>query len=144
MLASLSREMYEGARTARAAYDQARALVVQLDSLQGSDIDVFKQQVIALAPAPQPAGGRGGGGGAGQRGGRGGLTSPTLDSLSTAMMAAAMTMQAADVAPTARDTAACANARRDSASVMARWSKLKADLAALNARRKAAGQPPIG
>jgi hypothetical protein len=58
-------------------------------------------------------------------------------------MAAAMTMQAADVAPTARDITACVNARRDSASVMARWSKVKTDLAALNAKRKAAGQQPL-
>jgi hypothetical protein len=56
------------------------------------------------------------------------------------MLAAAMTMQAADAAPTARDIAACANARRDSAAVMARWSKVKTDLTALNAKRKAAGQ----
>jgi hypothetical protein len=60
------------------------------------------------------------------------------------MMAAAMTLQAADAAPTARDIAACANARRDSGAVIARWSKVKTDLATLNAKRKAAGQPPIG
>jgi hypothetical protein len=39
--------------------------------------------------------------------------------------------------------AAAAEARRQSAAIMARWTKAKADLAALNAKRKAAGQPPI-
>jgi hypothetical protein len=149
MLASLSREMYEGARNSRTAYDQARALVAKLDAVQGSDIDALKEQIVALAPAPAGGGrggrgGGGGGGGGGQRGGRGGAAPLTLDSVSTAMMAAATTMQAADAAPTARDIAACANARRDSASVMARWSKVKTDLAALNSKRKAAGQQPIG
>jgi len=143
-LASLSREMYDGARSARVAYDQARALVAQLDSLQGSEVDGFKQAVVALAPPPSPAGSRGGFAGGGQRGGRGGATVSTLESVSTAMMAAALAMQSADVAPTARDVAACANARRDSATVMARWTKLKTtDLAALNAKRKAAGQSAI-
>jgi hypothetical protein len=60
------------------------------------------------------------------------------------MMAAAMAMQSADVAPTAREVAACTNARRDSAAVMAQWIKVKTiDLAALNAKRKATGQPAI-
>ena len=60
------------------------------------------------------------------------------------MMAAAMAMQGADVAPTGREVAACAAARRQSAEVMARWTKLTTvDLAALNAKRKAAGQPAI-
>jgi photosystem II stability/assembly factor-like uncharacterized protein len=149
-LASLSKEMYEAARAARTAYDQARRLVAQLDSLQGSDVDAFKQQVIALAPAP-PAGeggggrgGGGGGGGGGQRGGRGGAPAATLDSVSTSLMAAAMAMQAADTAPTGREMNACANARRDSALVMSRWTKVKTvDLEAFNTKRKTAGQAPI-
>jgi photosystem II stability/assembly factor-like uncharacterized protein len=142
-LSALTREMYEGARASRAAYEQARNLVRQLDALQGSDIDAFKQQIVALAPPPPAGGGRGGFGG-GPRGGRGGTSAPTLESVSAAMLAAAMAMQAADLAPTAREVAACANARRDSTTVMARWTKLKTvDLAALNASRKTAGQAPI-
>jgi hypothetical protein len=55
-----------------------------------------------------------------------------------------MAMQGADVAPTSREVAAVADARRQSASVMARWAKLTTiDLPALNAKRKAAGQPAI-
>ncbi len=139
--------MYDGARAARAAYDQARALVSQLDSLQGSDVDAFKQQVLAIAPPPQAVGGRGGFGGppgGGARGGRGGGTKPTLDSVSASMMAAAMAMQGAEVAPTAREVAACADARRNSATVTATWTRLKTvDLSALNAKLKAAGQPSV-
>ena len=60
------------------------------------------------------------------------------------MMNAAMAMQAADVAPTGREVAACAAARRQGADLMAKWTKVKTvDLPALNARRKAAGQAEI-
>jgi len=136
--------MYDGARSARAAYDQARALVAQLDTTTGGDIGTFKQQVIAIAPPPPAGGGRGFGGGGGQVGGRGGTATLTLESVSNAMMAAAMAMQAAEEAPTARELTACSNARKDLATVMARWTKLKTvDLVALNAQRKAAGQPAV-
>ena len=60
------------------------------------------------------------------------------------MMAAAMALQGADAAPTAREVAACAAARRQAADVMGRWTTLTTiDLAALNAKRKAAGQAAI-
>ena len=60
------------------------------------------------------------------------------------MMSAANGMQAAEMAPTARETAACATARSNSTAVMAKWTKLTTvDLPALNAKRKTAGQPPI-
>ena len=60
------------------------------------------------------------------------------------MMAAAMGMQGADAAPTAKDVAACTAARNQLETVMARFTKLTTtDLAELNAKRKAAGQPAI-
>ena len=141
-LASLSREMYDGAVAAHAAYTQARALVAALDGQQGAGVDAFKAQVEALAPAPA-RGGRGRGfGGFGR--GRGPTGPPTLESVSTAMLGAAMAMQGADVAPTANDVAACSLARSESRDVTAKWNTLRtAGLAALNAKRKAAGQPPI-
>jgi hypothetical protein len=62
----------------------------------------------------------------------------------TSQMAAAMAMQAADVAPTAAQVAAVAKARGDAAAVMKRWATLKTTgLAALNAKRKKAGEPAI-
>ena len=58
-------------------------------------------------------------------------------------MGAAMAMQGADVAPTAAQLAAADRARAG-AEVMAKWTALKtAGLAALNAKRKAAGQPAL-
>jgi hypothetical protein len=104
------------------------------------------KKALAEIAAPAAAGGRGGFGGGAGRGGRGGAApaAATLDGVSAAMMAAAMAMQNAEAAPTAREIAACADARRQSAAVMARWTKISTvDLAALNAKRKAAGQPAI-
>jgi photosystem II stability/assembly factor-like uncharacterized protein len=143
-LASLTREMYDGAVATHAAYEQARALAPQLDRLGGDDIASFKVKLDSLAP-PTPAGGRGGRGFGGGRGrGAGGSTPATLQSASDAMLAAAMAMQGADVAPTANDVAAAARVRSQSADVMRRWNALKTTgLAALNAKRKAAGQPTI-
>jgi hypothetical protein len=136
-------------RRPRGACDlcQARALVTQLDALPGDEVAKFKAAVEALAPA---AAGGGGGRGGGPGGGRGGggrdgaAAAATLPSVSSAMLSAAMEMQGAEVAPTAREVAACATARTQSAAVMARWTKLTTiDLAALNAKRKAAGQPVV-
>jgi len=131
-----------------AAYLQARGLVAQLDKASGDDIAAFKAKVDSLAPpAPQGGRGRGGfGGGGGGRGGRGGDPSapPTLESVSNAMMAAAMAMQNADVTPTASQVEGVTRARAQSVEVMRRWNALKgAGLTALNAKRKAAGLPAI-
>ncbi len=122
-LASLSREMYDGAIAAHAAFEQARAMVAKLDST-GSTNTTLKQQLEAIAPAP-PAGGGGGFGGRGGRGGGGGGAA-TLESVSQAMMSAAMSMQEADVAPTARDIEACAAARSQYQDIMQKWNALKA------------------
>ena len=141
-LAMLSRQMYDGATAARAAFNEARALAAAMEKLSGSDLDAMKAQVESLAPAPRrggpPAGG-GGGFGGGQPAGP-----PTLFSVSNTLMAAAMAMQGADVAPTASQVAACDRARAQSAEVLARWTALKTTgLAAFNAKRRAAGQPVL-
>jgi hypothetical protein len=60
------------------------------------------------------------------------------------MLAAAMAMQRADVTPTASQVAACGKAREQSRVVLPRWTALRTTgLAALNAKRKVAGQPPV-
>ena len=139
-LATLSREMYDGAVTTHAAQLQARALVALLANLNGGDIDAFKAQVESLAPAPQPGGGRA----AAFRRRAAPVGPPTLEGASTAMMTAAMAMQGADAAPTANEVAACDRARAQARAVMPRWTALRTTgLAALNARRKAAGQPLV-
>jgi hypothetical protein len=165
----LTKEMYEDARQAHAAAEEARALTAKLESAQGAQADALKKQLAsALTPPPAPAGrGRGsaGGGGVtgtivqgpippaggsvpagappagrgGGRGGRGGgrgggaqaAGSNGLDQVSAQLMAAAMAMQAADAAPTAREVAACAEARRQFTAIMVKWNAVKTQGAAL-------------
>jgi hypothetical protein len=113
-LAALTREMYDAAARTRLAYRDARALA---DSASGSR----RAQLDSLAPAASsPLSGR--------RGGQGVRTrppAPTLESASTAALAAAMAMQDADVTPTAAQVAACARARTQVNQVLARWTRLK-------------------
>jgi photosystem II stability/assembly factor-like uncharacterized protein len=164
-LSTLTKEMYDGARETHDAYVQARALVAALDALTGDEVVKFKAAVEAIAPASATGagGGRGRAAGAGAAAGGGAATgagaaaggrgrgaaagaavAPTLQSASTEMMSAAMAMQAAEFAPSAREVAACATARANAAKVSAKWKALTAvDLVALNAKRKAAGQPAI-
>jgi hypothetical protein len=52
-------------------------------------------------------------------------------------------MQNADVTPTASQIEACTRARSTSADVLRRWTALKAEVNAVNTKRKAAGQPAI-
>ncbi len=55
-----------------------------------------------------------------------------------------MAMQRADVTPTANQVDASKRARDQLSAVLARWKTLSTTgLATLNAKRKAAGQPPI-
>jgi hypothetical protein len=133
-LNGLTKEMYDGARTAHAAAEDARALLAKLDA---SASDAVKAELTALAP-PSAGGagfaGRGGRGGGAAGGGRGRgagaqageAQTPTLDAVATQMIAAAMTMQGSEAAPTAREVAACAEARRQFTAVMAKWTSVKA------------------
>jgi len=149
-LTSMTNEMYNGAVKARDAAEQARALAAKLEGVDTPEAAKMKTELAALAP-PAPAGGRGGGRGfggpgGGPGGGRGAApnTPPTLDSVSAAMLTAAMSMQEAEAMPTAREIGAVTDARRQGTALMARWTKVATvDLPALNAKRKAAGQPAI-
>ncbi len=117
--ATLSREMYDAALAANAAYEEARALVAKLEAA-GTQGAPLKAEVEALAPRPRPAGpGRffGGGGPAGP---------PTLNGVSQSLMSAAMSMQEAEAAPTARQVAACDAARAQLQDVMGRWKAVQA------------------
>ena len=51
----------------------------------------------------------------------------TLNAVSDAMLAAAMSMQGADVAPTAMQIAECDAARAQAAAVMKRWREVKGE-----------------
>ncbi|MBW7932586.1 MAG: glycoside hydrolase, partial [Gemmatimonadaceae bacterium] len=138
-LHALSRTMWDGANTARAAFIDARALAAKLANENGGDAAAFKAALDSIAPAPVR--GRGGRG-FGRFGAPAGP--PTLSSVSGAMLSAAMAMQGAEVPPTARQVAACTNASKQFDDVMKRWTVLKTTrLAALNAARKAAGQAEV-
>ncbi|HXT17069.1 MAG TPA: hypothetical protein VN706_15615 [Gemmatimonadaceae bacterium] len=124
-LASLTKEMYDGAIALHAAFNQARALASSVE--QSSADPALKAEIDRLAPAPANGGRRGRGGfGGGGRGGRGGVDSlPSLETVSGEMINAAMAMQGADVTPTAGEIAAVAKARADAAAVMKRWNAVK-------------------
>ena len=138
-LASLTREMYDGAVASHRAFVEGRAMVAQLAKMSGADVDALKTRIETVAPA-QPRVGRGG-----RRRGPGGAaaSSPSLETVSNAMQGAAMGIQGADVAPTAVQIAACAAARKMAATAMPEWASMKAAVTAFNAKRKAAGQPTI-
>jgi hypothetical protein len=145
-LTALTTEMYDGARNTRAAYAKARELVSQLEKTTGAEAAAFKAKVEEIAPpAPAGGGGRGGrGGGGGGRGAAAPAAAPTLESASAAMNGAAMAMQAADVAPTANQVAACGKARTQAGEVLAKWKALSTTgLAGLNAKLKASGQQAV-
>jgi len=116
-VATLSREMYDGAVALRAAYMAARTMSDRLTSPADA---ALKSQIDSIAPPPakdaRP--------GFGFRPAASGP--PTLVSVGPAMMAAAMAMQGADVAPTARQVDAVTKARAQYKDVMARWNALAA------------------
>jgi photosystem II stability/assembly factor-like uncharacterized protein len=139
-LATLSREMYDRAVTARGAHASARALAAKLGDMQGADIDAFKEKVNALAPDSGPAENDR----VARRRGRPEAEAQTFTSARNALMAAAMMMQGADIAPTAAEVAACGRARARYDTIMARWTALRTtELAKLNAKRRAAGEAAV-
>jgi photosystem II stability/assembly factor-like uncharacterized protein len=139
-LVTLTRTMYQGARTSHEAHERARALVARLDSLQGGEVAAYKTQVEAIAPAPE----KGKTDGPPARGTEKAPEAETLKSVSDAMLRAAMAMQNADVTPTAREVAACDRGEAHFRVVIQRWTVLETTgLAALNAKRRAAGQSPV-
>jgi len=118
LLASLSRKMWDGAIFANSAYEDARALVAELEAGGSAEAAALRAEVEALAPAPRPQTSRRfrGGGPSGP---------PNLQSVSQAMMSAAMSMQGADVAPTMRQVAACEAAEAQFLEVIRRWITLR-------------------
>ncbi len=114
-VSALSREMYDGAVALGAAYVAARKMSDRLTSVSDA---ALKSEIDSIAP-PRTAGGRRGFGFRQAPSGP-----PTLESVQNAMIAAAMAMQAADVAPTARELDAVARARAQYNQIRARWSAL--------------------
>jgi len=122
-LASLSREMYDGARASRDAYERARAMRTKLESATDSRAGALKAQLDSLAPAPVPED-------PSARFTRTTQPTPTtLNAVSAAMISAAQAMQGAEAAPTARAEQDCAKASQAYASTMTRWRTLEKRLA---------------
>jgi len=118
----LTTRMESNARAADAAYKDARALV---ERVKGNE--ALAKQIEEIAPAEA---GRAAGGGRGGRG-RGGAAAetaapPNLSDIGGQMVAAAMGMQASEMAPTAVQLKACADQQAAYTSLMAKWAALKA------------------
>ena len=116
-VASLTRELYDGAAAAHAAHLEARALSARLT---GASDAGRRAQVDSLAPATAtsvPARAR-------TRRSASAFEGSTLESASAAMLNAAMAMQAAEVAPTADQLAAADRAKAQYAAVVKRWRAL--------------------
>jgi hypothetical protein len=129
-LASVTRETYDAAVAAHMVYEEARALSARLASANTSEASALKAQIDSIAPEQAGARRRPGFGPPGAA-----AQAPTLESASSALMAAAMAMQGADVAPTAGQVATAAKARADARVVMQKWSGLKARKLAADAPR---------
>jgi photosystem II stability/assembly factor-like uncharacterized protein len=114
-LAAISRELYDAAVATHAAYLEARSLAGSAGSA------AIRAQLDSIAPAPA---GRAGRRGFGRRAAA--TVTQTLNGASDALIAAAMAMQSADVAPTASQLAAAARARSEANAVMTRWNTLRA------------------
>ena len=114
-ISTLSREMYDAANAAHAAYTDARRMSARLT---GAGDAALKAAIDSIAPPPTRAGTGGGGFGAAPSG------PATLQSIQTATLAAAMSMQRADAAITARQIDAIEKARAQYKEVMARWGAI--------------------
>jgi hypothetical protein len=114
----VTRETYDAAVAAHVAYEEARSAAARLETTNPA----LKAQIDSIAPGEtggrrRPGFGPPGGGTA---------PPPTLESVSNALMAAAMAMQGADVAPTAGQVATAAKARAEANGVLQKWASLKA------------------
>jgi hypothetical protein len=133
---TLTTQMEDRARTAAAAYKDARALADQLKARKQSTAnDALIKQVDALAPVEAAAAGGGGGrGGRGGGGGGGGFGAagaeppapPNLANIGAQMVAAVTPMQSSEMAPTAAQLQACTRQETAYNALMAKWAALKA------------------
>ena len=133
---TLTTQMETGAMAAEAAAKDARDAADKLrQQPQSAANDALIKEIDALAPSVPNAGGGGGAGGRGGRGGgRGGgagtpggspAAAPTLASIGPEMVAAAMTMQGSEMAPTAAAVTACQQRQVEFTALMAKWTALK-------------------
>jgi hypothetical protein len=124
----------EQAQTLRGKLRDARTRAAN-DAAIAQAIDAFTQRLNAIAG--QPAGG-----GRGGRGGGGGQ--PTVASVNGELLSLLNLIEDSDAAPTTQATSAVQAAERVFAGLTSRWELLRTrELAELNAKLQAAGQPII-
>jgi hypothetical protein len=129
---TMTTQMEDNARTAEAAYKDARALVDKVKAKpQSAANDALVKQLEEIAP-PEPVAPAGGGGGARGRG-RGaaapaaeGGAATNLSNVGPQMVTAVQAFQGAEMAPTAAQLQAVAQEQTAYAGVMAKWAALKA------------------
>jgi hypothetical protein len=136
--------LYDAMARDSAIVEHATATRARLRDLRGkvsdasltSAIDAFDASIGAIV-------GQGGGGGRGGRGGAG-AAQTTFRSINGELMTLFNLLEDADAELTTQAAAAVTSARRDFSALESRWAKIRTtDLAALNARLRAAGQPAI-
>lgn len=125
-LNDLSMEMYDAAVASHQAFTEARALSARIAQLSGALADSLRSELAVLAPANQQ---RSAGGGFRRFGSA--QAAPNLETVSGLLQSAASAMQAADVAPTESQIAACNAARAQYQSIIARWQSVKKRAASL-------------
>jgi hypothetical protein len=120
---TLSTQMEEHARTAAAAYQEARAMLEKLKA----DDPRFKQlneiAPVQAAPAADAGGGRGGPGGFGAPAEP--LPPADLGDIAGRLVGSVMPMQGSEMPPTAAQLQACAEQEAAYTSLMAKWAALK-------------------
>ena len=154
---TLTAQMEDGAMAAAAAAKDAREAVDKLRAKPSSAAnDALIKELEALVPPANavepaagggrgdgaPGGGRGGGRGAGRgapppaapgppgAAGAAPTNASNLVTIGPAMVAAAMGMQSAEMAPTAAQLKACQERQAEFAAIMAKWTALKLKLKA--------------
>jgi hypothetical protein len=120
---TLTTQLETDVRIAAAARQEARALIDKLKAGTPSAArDAMLKKLEELAPAETPAAGGGG------RGGRAGdtpVTPPSLTTIGTQLVAAAMAMQGSEMPPTAAELEACRKQQAAYTALMARWAAFK-------------------
>ncbi len=131
---TLTTRAEDNARSAEAAYKDARTLLGKVNARPKSAAnDGLAKQLEEIAPAEPAAAGGGGGGRGGRGGGRGGAARgggaeapPNLGSIGPELVASVQPMQASEMAPTAAEFEAANREEASYAALMAKWATLKA------------------
>lgn len=131
---TLTTQAENNARAAEAAYKDARALLEKTKAKPRSPAnDALIKEIEEIAPEESARGGRGGGGRGGAPAEFGGAPEapapPTLANLALLVVNSVMSLQAAEMAPTAIQLEAVHRGQAAYASVMAKWASIKAKTA---------------